>query len=188
MDKGVIREQMKKKRSELSEKEYKQLSDVICKKLLKHLLFQEAQSVGFYMSMNQEVDTRKAIEYALLARKTVAIPKLRDSMFDHVKISSLKDIVTDKIQQPKGSEIVDPIECLIVPGLAFDRRGFRIGYGKGGYDRFLAESESPSIGLAFEFQLLKEIPTEEHDMPVDYIITEKGVISTLLYRGYDNEE
>lgn len=188
MDKGVLREQMKKKRSELPEKDYHQLSEIICQKVLKHLLFQEAQSIGVYMSMHKEVDTRKVIETALIQRKTVAIPKLRDSLFEHVKISSLKDIITDNIPQPIGAEVINPVECVIVPGLAFDRRGFRVGYGKGGYDRMLAESESPSIGLAFDFQLVKEIPTEEHDMPVDYIITEKEVISTLLYRGYDHDE
>ncbi len=79
---------------------------------------------------------------------------------------------TEKIRKTR----VEDIDLIIVPGVAFDKKGNRIGHGKGYYDRLLDKTNATKIGLAFEFQLLKEIPTDKHDLPIDILITEKRII------------
>ena len=76
-----------------------------------------------------------------------------------------------------STTIIDKIDLLIIPGIAFDLKGYRIGYGKGYYDRFLSLGKSKCImGLSYESQIINEIPNNEHDIPVDIIITEKRII------------
>ena len=69
------------------------------------------------------------------------------------------------------------LDLIIVPAVAFDRRGNRLGRGKGFYDRLLQKAKCPKIGIAYHFQLLDEIPAEPHDIPMDKIITEQGILS-----------
>ena len=68
------------------------------------------------------------------------------------------------------------IDVIIVPGLAFDRRGGRMGFGAGYYDRLLIKTNAVKIGLCYDFQLMDSVPSEEHDVPMDYIITEKEIV------------
>ena len=97
--------------------------------------------------------------------------------WDDLKISSYG------ILEPKKDKIKnissDKIDLIIVPGVAFDLKGNRMGHGKGYYDRFLNLVKSTSIGLAFEFQIIENIPVESHDKPIDMIITEKRIIKSL---------
>lgn len=82
------------------------------------------------------------------------------------------------IQEPTGNEVfpIEKIEVIIVPGVAFDRKGRRLGRGKGFYDRLLGESKAIKIGVGYEFQLVDEVPSEAHDVPMDIVITEKATI------------
>ncbi|MDE6843571.1 MAG: 5-formyltetrahydrofolate cyclo-ligase, partial [Muribaculaceae bacterium] len=82
------------------------------------------------------------------------------------------------IEEPTGDDLVDPsqIEMMVIPGVAFDRRGNRMGRGKGFYDRLLQTAKATKIGVGYEFQLMDEIPTEEHDVPMDIVITQSGTI------------
>ena len=82
------------------------------------------------------------------------------------------------IEEPTGDNIADPeeIELVVVPAVAYDRRGNRLGRGKGFYDRFLASTKATKIGVGYEFQLLDEIPAEAHDVPMDMVITQNTTV------------
>ena len=183
-DKGVMRGRLRAKRNALSKKKHLRLSEAICRHVVSDLLYGEAKSIGIFVGMGSGVNTMPIIEHALSQNKRVAIPKMHADGFEHVQIHALDDIIPGKIPSPAGDKVLKPLEVVFVPGLVFDRQGFRIGYGGGGYDRYLAGSKVPSIGLAFGFQVQEEIPVDGHDVPVDCIITEKEVINAALNRGH----
>ncbi len=98
-----------------------------------------------------------------------------------VEIKSLQDIsVSSKIPQPKGISVVpkEALDVIIVPGICFDLRGYRIGFGNGFYDSYLENVSATKIGLAFEEQIIERLPAETHDERVDIIVTDKRVIFT----------
>ena len=86
-------------------------------------------------------------------------------------------ILEPRIEKIRKTNVED-LELIIVPGIAFDKNGNRLGHGKGYYDRILGKTNATKIGLAFEFQIVGKIPTNENDKPVDIIITEERVIRT----------
>ncbi len=137
-----------------------------------------------YISMAEEVQLRKILETALAQKKTLAIPLIvgRGEMesvilpdFDALEIGEF-GIATVK---ENLREFVDAakIDCVIVPGAAFDIHGNRLGLGGGFYDKFLTRAvNAKKIALAFDFQVIEKIPAEPNDSPVDIIITEKRII------------
>ena len=149
--------------------------------------FKQAGKVLFYASFRTEVNTDIMIVESLDMGKTVILPKVNreeNRLTKHV-INGLEELVPGHmgILEPdmeKHSEIkVEDIHMLVVPGLAFDAKGARIGYGGGYYDKLLSriKGERTIAALAFEAQIFDSLPMEEHDIPVDYIITEQRTIN-----------
>jgi 5-formyltetrahydrofolate cyclo-ligase len=148
--------------------------------------YEKARTVMFYLSYSFEVITDFMINSAFGDGKAVIVPAIKnsgDGKMHAVKISSLEDagLSVYGIRQPEinSSNIVekDNIDLVFVPGLAFDVKGYRTGYGKGYYDRWLKGVPSEkTVGLAYDFQITNQLPTEKHDLPVGIIITEKRVI------------
>jgi len=132
-----------------------------------------------------EVATLPLIESALAERKRVCVPVIdrRDRGLYLVEVTSLEGFVPGPfgILEPAAGRRLPPAELpwdlALVPGLAFDRLGRRIGFGKGYYDRLLSERAAPRIGLAFSFQLIQRVPTLPHDVPVDLVVTESETIT-----------
>lgn len=153
-------------------------------------LYKKAGVVMCYVAIDGEVETRPFLSQALADGKRVVVPvtlkKSRKLIAVEIKDPGLdlKRRGPFKIPQPRFSRrrAVPPekLDLVIVPGIAFDRRGRRLGRGLGYFDRFLAQvpASVPRVGLAFRFQVLKKIPSESHDQPVDRVITEKGVIAS----------
>ena len=175
------------KRKKLSEEEVLEQSKKIIENLKSLKEFQSAKNILFYVSCNNEVDTLNVITELLGQKeKNILVPytiKNKPAVF----LSELRDFVeleskTFGILEPKEKYIrefdKEKLDLVIVPGIVFDKTGNRIGYGYGYYDRFLKtiKKEVVKIGLAFGFQLIDKIPEEEHDVPLDIIITEKEVI------------
>ena len=162
-------------------------SDEVKRKLLRTAQFCEARTIFFYLALADEVQTEKLIDHSLKLGKRVAVP-LIESHNNQILISKLKDPKRELepgrlgILQPKKNFYrpltTEELELVIVPGVAFDKRGSRLGFGKGFYDRFLKRvpDKTKSIALAFELQLVDDIRPQPHDAPVDYIITEKRII------------
>jgi 5-formyltetrahydrofolate cyclo-ligase len=178
---------MKKKRDALSKKERSWLSAKIEKKLFSLGRFKAAKTVMFYVTHRSEADTSKMIRSSLRIGKNVVVPKVdpgKNGKMLAVKITCLeKDLERGMygIFEPKleRCEVLGrkSIDLVIVPGLAFDLKGFRVGYGKGYYDRWLKSfSLKKRIGLAFDFQLLKSVPKDRRDMRVGLIVTEKRTL------------
>jgi len=146
-------------------------------------VFQRARVVQTYVALRHEVDTHELIRRLLRAGKQVAAPKVEAG--NELQQYFIKDF--SELQpgafgilepQPEPGRLASPeqFDLVLVPGLAFDRAGHRLGAGKGYYDRFLAQIKAPKIALAFAFQIVERIPVEAHDQRVDVIVTEKEVI------------
>ena len=173
------------KRKNLSEEEVEEKSKKVIDNLSSLEEFQKAKNILFYVSCNNEVDTQEIIK-ELLKEKNIIVPytiKNKPAIF----LSELKDFVelepkTFGILEPKEKYIREfgreKLDLVIVPGIVFDKNGHRIGYGYGYYDRFLKtiKKDVVKIGLAFDFQLIDKVPEEEHDVPLDIVVTEKEVV------------
>ncbi|WP_053955332.1 5-formyltetrahydrofolate cyclo-ligase [Inediibacterium massiliense] len=183
-----IRKNILKKRKDLSVEEVTQKSSEIFKHLKSLSIYNNAKNVMVYMDFRNEVKTDKIIEDLLSQNKKVILPiSIKETK--QLLLSELKDpqkelyVSTYGILEPKENFIreVDPktIDLVLVPGVAFDRFGFRIGYGAGYYDRFFQRIHHPiiSIGLAFDLQIIDKVPTHPLDYPLDYILTEKEIIT-----------
>ncbi len=150
-------------------------------------LVKRAELIMCYVSFGSEVFTHEIINTWLSQGKQVCVPrvlKTKGKSMEAVKISSLEELVpgTYGVLEPTSGQknIVSPdsIDVVIVPGCAFDINRNRMGYGAGYYDRFLEliSDNCLKVGVAFDFQIMDEIPCEEHDIPMDIIITEQRII------------
>ncbi|MDI6799405.1 MAG: 5-formyltetrahydrofolate cyclo-ligase [Actinomycetota bacterium] len=167
-------------------------------KKLSTLLFsmeqiKRAETIAFYISCKDEVETAEMIERAVRMGKRVCAPvsKACERRLDMVCIAGLDGETQEGaygILEPietKGRLVkADEIDVVILPALAFDRTGSRLGYGCGYYDRFLKgiKEGAVSIGLAFEAQIVAEVPFESHDVKADYIVTEAEIIGPFKAR------
>lgn len=155
-------------------------SENACSLLEESRLFQKASCIALYHALADEVQTAALIE-RWHRGKTILLPVVDG---DDIRMLPYKGEESVKpgafgILEPvanSDSEALPPIDLLVVPGVAFDRRGNRLGRGKGYYDRLLANTHIPKVGLCFDFQLHNEIPTEPFDVPMQGIVTDKEVI------------
>lgn len=177
-----IRKEISDKLKSHSELEKSAKSDIIKTKLLNEEEFKKAKLVMFYISLKDEVDTLSMIDEALKTGKRVCVPVI----FKEEKrliAGEIKDRIEDLesqhfgIYQPKKGRVkkvpLEDIDLVIVPGIAFDRKNVRLGRGHGYYDRFLGSlpEKTKTIGLAFDFQVVKDLPKDPHDIPVWKTIT-----------------
>jgi 5-formyltetrahydrofolate cyclo-ligase len=144
--------------------------------------FTSARIVLFFASFRSEVDTISMIRRALASGKRVILPKVQGKELSLYEICDFDDDVAPGawgIPEPKGAKLakLDEIDLMIMPGAAFDERGNRVGYGAGFYDRLLPAFRKMTIALAFEAQIVPDVPADSHDVPVDAIVTEKRVIT-----------
>ncbi|KGG80248.1 5-formyltetrahydrofolate cyclo-ligase [Caloranaerobacter azorensis H53214] len=188
MNKNELRKKILNKRKELSNEDVLSLSNKIIDLLINTTFYKNANYIMTYIDFRNEVKTEKLIKKSLEIGKKIIIP-ISLTKSRKLLLSELKDydneltIGTYGILEPKKEFIrevsAEILDLIIVPGVVFDKRGYRIGYGGGYYDRFLLNIDKsvPKVALAFDFQVVEKIDKEKHDIPVDYIITEKGVIT-----------
>lgn len=153
--------------------------------------FIRSSTVMFFASFRSEVDTIPMIRKALAAGKRVVLPKVKGRDLALFEIRDQEKDVSPGvwgIPEPVRNNPValETVDIMIVPALAFDEQGNRLGHGAGFYDRILARYQGLSIGLAFEVQILPRIPVDSHDCPVRKIITEKRIITVKQGRGPDS--
>jgi 5-formyltetrahydrofolate cyclo-ligase len=184
--KNKIRQQILQKRNGLSKSEICKRSQVIQSHVINSSEYESARAIGAYFPTGSEVRTEHIISTALKNQKVVMLPKTR---VDQIAFSRVfeADFRENKLvegrfrilEPPRLSrDIRENIDLLIVPGIAFDKYGYRIGYGKGYYDRFIEENECRfSIGLGFQFQLLNHsLPYSGFDQRLDAIATESNML------------
>ncbi|MBO7253096.1 MAG: 5-formyltetrahydrofolate cyclo-ligase [Oscillospiraceae bacterium] len=175
MDKKELRRSIREQKRAMTEEEICRRSAALAELFLASEAYQSAKTIYGYLPYNQEVRTVPMLEQALKDGKRVAVPKCYG---DEMKFIFLDDLTKVEkgyanIPEPIADEPVadDETALVLMPGLAFDPEGHRIGYGGGFYDKFLAaEPNHPTLALCYEFQMLPKLETEEHDIPVNYVL------------------
>ena len=185
--KEVIRKQVLGIRNKLSDDEVYRLSEDIFLNLKENSFFNNSTHVMVYLDFKHEVQTDFIINYCLEHGKKVHIPICIPETHELCisRISSLKELKSGHfgIREPMTEYIrlsdSSLVDLVLVPGVAFDSRGNRIGFGAGYYDRFMKRLQPGAVkaALAYSFQVVDMVPSDEYDIPVDYIVTEKGTIS-----------
>lgn len=180
MTKQEIRKQiLKVRRNENSEKLLR-LSEIITEKLMFMDIYRNSGNIISYVSYNHEVDTINLINKSLDIGKKVLVPKVYGNEMLFHRINSISELVPSAlgILEPSNDNIIEPEDgIMIMPGAAFDRNRNRIGYGGGFYDRYIAgHGGLYKIALAYDFQIVPEIPAKAHDIRPDLIITESEII------------
>ena len=144
-------------------------------------VLQKSKTVFCFLSLVDEPDTMPLIRALLESEKRVCVPKCVDAFGNMEAVAFNEDMISDAlgIRTTKGV-VVSPeeIDLVLVPGLAFDPRGHRLGRGKGYYDRFLAEKHSLTCGICPAMRFLSSVPTDAHDCAVDYVFTPYGLYKT----------
>ncbi len=186
MPKAGLRRKMLESRKALCTEEYMGKSLIIQQRLISTAEFSRAEVLVLYSSIHNEVDTHKVIEMCLSSGKKVLLPAVYDGrlLFRELKeISCLQKGKFGIPEPPATSKVFTPdkADLIVVPGVAFDLRGHRVGYGKGYYDKSLhhLEGKGKLVAFCYDFQLVEEIAGEPHDVKVDMIITEKRIVYTL---------
>ncbi len=175
MNKTQARAYIREKKRAMTPEQILRASRELGVLLRKHPLYRQAKTIYGYLPYNQEVRTTEMLLAALADGKKVAVPKCYGDTMKFLYIESLEGIAPGYcgIPEPVFDAPVaeDSTALVLMPGLAFDRRGRRIGYGGGFYDRFLeAEPGHPTLALCYGFQMVEELETEDHDIPVDDVI------------------
>jgi len=170
---------MLEKRDGLDPKEIAVRSKRIQDFLINSKEFRSAEVVGAYHAFGSEVKTDLIIDQGRALGKKVALPSVEGESLAFYELSSGKYLVKGRfrIMEPLPYGPVDEIDLLVVPGIAFDKKGYRLGFGKGYYDKFLAKKEVFSVGLAYSFQLIDSLPRGEYDKRLDAIATEDGILN-----------
>lgn len=184
MDKKEIRQSVIKKLKALTDKERNNIQLELHNHFIQSTLWKEANTIGVTVSQGFEWDTRKIIESAWEQGKTVVVPKCsaKEKVLTFYELTSFEqlEVVYYNLLEPKISETKpvekQMIELLIVPGVVFQPNGYRIGFGGGFYDRFLADFTNETVSLVSTIQLKDDLPIEKHDIPVKHLITENGFI------------
>lgn len=181
--KSILRKEYLDIRNKLPEAERTEASEIITDKILKNTYVTSSECIFLFASVKNEVSTANLIDKLLSLGKKVAIPKVNEKDMDFYLIKGNKDLAPGFKDIPEplkdNSDLVTPNKnaVLIMPGVAFDRQGNRIGYGGGYYDRYLARFKKKhprKIGICYDIQYsAKRLPTDLHDTRVDMIITEK---------------
>ena len=175
MDKGILRKQIRDKKRAMTVEQVEGASARLAELFLKSDAYRNAKTLYGYLPYNQEVRTLPILEQAIRDGKQVAVPKVYGEEMRFVLMDDLTKVETGYAGIPEpiadGPIAQDPTALVLMPGLAFDAAGHRIGYGGGFYDKFLGkEPNHPTVALCYEFQVLPYLETDAHDIPVDLVI------------------
>lgn len=179
MDKKELRRYIREQKRHFTPQQLGEMSLCIMSSVLTHSRVQEADTILMYHSLPDEVDTHSALDQLLAMGKKVLLPKVVSdtemTIHEYTGADSLQPSEPYGILEPTTSEL-SIINCqlsiAIVPGMAFDKQGHRLGRGKGYYDRFLSRIPNIyKIGVCFPFQMLESIPLKSTDVVMDEVIT-----------------
>lgn len=175
MNKKELRAKIRERKRAMTEEEIVERSQKLGELFLASDAYRNAKTIYGYLPYNQEVRTVPMLEQALKDGKRVAVPKCYGDEMRFLYMDDLSKVESGYagIPEPIADEPVadDPTALVLMPGMAFDPQGHRIGYGGGFYDKFLAaEPNHPTLALCYEFQMLPHLETEEYDIPVNVVL------------------
>lgn len=180
-EKESLRSRLLETRDNTSHDLLKIASGNIQKKLKKIYAFKDAQKIGAYYPIGSEIFTQDIIQELLSEDKEVFLPKVIGDHMEFRKITRFSSLERGSfdIMEPKEDCPTDNnLDVILVPTVGIDSTGVRLGYGHGFYDKFLAENKVTTISLTLEKQIIKKIPKSEHDILMDWILTEDKMIQT----------
>lgn len=181
--KGILRSKFKKLRNKLSAKNRQKASREIFKKIQIVLQNKDFKNIAVYLPINNEVKTNKIIDTLLKKGANIFIAAYfkKINKYRFVKFNGWENLEEGPYKILQSSNFLHSsevkLDLVIIPGLAFSKKGVRLGYGKGVFDKLLAPSKAFKIGLAYDFQIIDKIPQEKHDLVMDIIVTEKSIYS-----------
>ena len=175
MNKTELRKSIRTRKRAMTETEIREKSEALGRLFLQSEEYRNARSIYGYLPYNQEVRTVAMLEQALRDGKRVAVPKCYGDEMRFIWMEDLSLVEKGYAGIPEpiadGPIADDETALVLMPGMAFDREGHRIGYGGGFYDKFLAREENhPKVALCYDFQMVPYLETEEYDIPVDKVI------------------
>lgn len=175
MDKKELRARIREKKRAMTPDQIEEASRRLAELFFETEQYKSARTIYGYLPYNQEVRTVPILEQALRDGKKIAVPKVYGEEMRFISMSDLSKVEKGYAGIPEPTEdgpVADDRRALVLmPGLAFDPQGHRIGYGGGFYDRFLAkEPEHPTVALCYAFQMLPQLDTEDFDIPVDCVL------------------
>ncbi len=175
MDKQALRKQIREMKRAMSENDIVSKSEELGRLFAASEAYRQAKTIYGYLPYNQEVRTVAMLQRALDDGKRVAVPKCYGDEMRFIYLDDLSKVEKGYCNIPEpiedGPVADDPTALVLMPGLAFDPQGHRMGYGGGFYDKFLAaEPNHPTLALCYDFQMLDHLETEDHDIPVDFVI------------------
>ncbi len=173
MKKEFLRKKYKEKRDNIKNKVTK--DNLIYQKVINNKDILSSKTLLIYISINNEVDTIKIINY-FLNTKNIAVPKIIDNDMFFCYVTNLNELTSGKynIPEPTNENIVTDFDnaICIVPGICYDKKNYRVGYGKGYYDRFLSKNKIKTIGLCYKECMIEKIDNDKYDYKIDEVITE----------------
>lgn len=175
MNKQELRRAIRERKRAMTEEEIVERSNALAEKFYNSPAYQAASTIYGYLPYNQEVRTVPMLQRALDEGKRVAVPKVYGEEMRFIYLEDLTQVSKGYAGIPEpiaDAPVADDKRALVLmPGLAFDPQGHRIGYGGGFYDKFLAkEPHHPTLALCYEFQMQAHLDTEEFDIPVDTVL------------------
>ena len=189
--KKQIRREKLKIRREMTIEEKSNYDKIIKDKFFESSFYKESENIFIYISYDSEINTKDIIMRAIKEGKKIYVPRTEFStkLMNAVRIENLDNLVECRygILEPKKDEpFIDPndLDLIVVPGVAFDKNGGRVGYGAGYYDRYFKrinnenKSKIIKLVLAYDFQLIDKVPTDEEDVLIDAVMTEKQFIKS----------
>jgi len=186
--KAALRERLRARLDEIDPSTAAPAADQVADRVLALPEIENARRIFTCLSFGIEIDTWRLVDRLLASGRELFVPRAdpRDGRLHvHPYPCPLRTLAFGLQQPPRGTPEIDDgaidgtIDAVLVLGLGFDRRGFRLGYGSGYFDRFLARRPFPAIGLAYSVQLLDEVPNEPHDIPMAVVVTEDEVCRPL---------
>jgi len=188
-DKKILRKEILTKRNNIDVVEKEEMDKKILNKFYESKYYRESKNIFIYISYDSEINTKEIINKSLIDKKKIYVPRteFKTRLMDAVEITSLENLIESEygILEPSIYEpYIEPneLDLIVVPGVGFDRNGGRMGYGAGFYDRYFKKISKDKmqkivkLALAYDFQILEDVPMNEQDVPVNYIITEKEFI------------
>ena len=175
MDKQALRRQIREQKRAMTEAQIVAKSEALGQLFTASEAYRQAKTIYGYLPYNQEVRTVAMLQKALDDGKRVAVPKCYGEEMRFIYLDDLSKVEKGYCNIPEpiedGPVADDPTALVLMPGLAFDPQGHRMGYGGGFYDKFLAaEPGHPTLALCYDFQMLPHLETEAHDIPVDTVL------------------
>lgn len=177
-EKNELRYKIKNLRQLMSETMRKTAAEEVFNRLEKTAAFMLADRIMMYHSLPDELSTIDFLR-KWSGRKRFYLPRVNGVNLEVLPYEESRlELGSFHIEEPTGNDLTDPaeIELVVVPAVAYDRHGKRLGRGKGFYDRFLKTTKATKVGVGYEFQLVEEVPSEPHDVAMDIVVTQERTI------------